>query len=547
MGAQALSTIGEGLDPVALDDIANREAVLDELQRVLNHSTFKDTKRLKRFLEYVVMETLDGRGARLKGYSLGIEVFDRADDFDPQGDTIVRVQAGQLRRRLDLYYAQDGRANPARILLPKGRYEPVFELRREVSKNEASTRPKPSLEAPADKLARPGILVPSIVDMSGDQGYNYFAEGLTSELVNALVQFRYLRVITGTPTVTPQDALSVYNAQFILSGSLRRAKDLIRVSINLIESQTGAHILSKTFDRECTPSNIFEIQEEIAAIVTAAVATRKGAVNRYNRRLNEGQTSNMAGYDALLKFFNMRAQYDEDYFKALIEEFDEVLEENPKFSSGWAAHSLLYSTIVGKGCFDSKPEDMMEAALRSARRAISVHAENAFAYHASCIANYFAGNFEQYKKDAAMAISLNPNDYTTLLLYAQTCVCLGDYQEAKLYDEAAHRLIAIPAHWNVTVSHTLNLMEGQYDYACEQLSSLTPSSNAITIMVAIAAAGHAGGCEGLKTIMAELLEKDQDYAARTLMGFKRWHPCAEVFEKMRSGFEKAGFPNTPKA
>jgi len=104
MGAQALSTIGEGLDPVALDDIANREAVLDELQRVLNHSTFKDTKRLKRFLEYVVMETLDGRGARLKGYSLGIEVFDRADDFDPQGDTIVRVQAGQLRRRLDLYY-----------------------------------------------------------------------------------------------------------------------------------------------------------------------------------------------------------------------------------------------------------------------------------------------------------------------------------------------------------------------------------------------------------------------------------------------------------
>jgi len=89
MGAQALSTIGEGLDPVALDDIANREAVLDELQRVLNHSTFKDTKRLKRFLKYVVMETLDGRGARLKGYSLGIEVFDRADDFDPQGDTIV--------------------------------------------------------------------------------------------------------------------------------------------------------------------------------------------------------------------------------------------------------------------------------------------------------------------------------------------------------------------------------------------------------------------------------------------------------------------------
>jgi len=77
--------------------------------------------------------------------------------------------------------------------------------------------------------------------------------------------------------------------QFILSGSLRRAQDLIRVSINLIEAKTGAHILSKTFDRQCNPSNIFEIQEEIASLVAAAVATRKGAVNRYNRRLNEGR------------------------------------------------------------------------------------------------------------------------------------------------------------------------------------------------------------------------------------------------------------------
>ena len=546
MAAQALSTAGVGLDPTAIDNEANREAVEAELARVLAHSTFKDTKRLKKFLEYVVTETLEGRGARLKGYSLGIEVFDRPDDFDPQGDTIVRVQAGQLRRRLDLYYAKDGLNNPVRILLPKGRYEPTFELRREQLK--ALNAPQETLRLlEGDRLVRPGILVPSIANLSGDSNYQYFAEGLTSEIVNALVQFRYLRIITGTPmvdSVTPmtnKDVASKFDAQFVLSGHVRRAKDVVRISVNLISAETGAHLLSKVFDRTCTPDNIFEIQEDIASYVAAAVATSNGAVNRYNRRINMGRRTSMRGYEALLKFFDARAERDDETFNELITEFDLILEANPKFSSGWAAQSLLYSSLVGRSYLDGDPQAAIDAALHTARRAISAHAENSLAYHASSMANFFASNFEQYESDAAQSISLNPNDYNVLYRYAQTRFCLGDLAGAEAFDNAAHELIALPAHWNMSVKNALRTVAGDYEHSCSQLGQLAPHSNAGTVMVTLAAAGHAAEHERLAPLKAKILERDPDYGIHIIEIFKRWHPSPDILEVMRSGLEKAGF------
>ena len=108
---------------------SQKDLVAEQLERLLASKLFRDTTRMKRFLRYVTEEVLGGRGKRLKGYTIGIEVFDRADDFDPQADTIVRVQAGQLRRRLDLYYAGEGVEDPVRITVPKGRYAPCFEFR----------------------------------------------------------------------------------------------------------------------------------------------------------------------------------------------------------------------------------------------------------------------------------------------------------------------------------------------------------------------------------------------------------------------------------
>ena len=92
------------------------------LERILASRCFEQATRSSNFLRFVVEQTLAGQGERLKGYTIAIEVFGRPADFDAQSDPLVRVEAGRLRRRLTEYYADEGRDDPVRIELPRGRY-----------------------------------------------------------------------------------------------------------------------------------------------------------------------------------------------------------------------------------------------------------------------------------------------------------------------------------------------------------------------------------------------------------------------------------------
>lgn len=108
----------------------DRRAIRLQLSRILNSGLFASSRRRQRFLEFVVGETLAGRGERLKGYTIGLEVFDRSTTFDPVLDPIVRVEAARLREKLRDYYASQGRYDSIRIDLPKGTYEPRITLRK---------------------------------------------------------------------------------------------------------------------------------------------------------------------------------------------------------------------------------------------------------------------------------------------------------------------------------------------------------------------------------------------------------------------------------
>ena len=99
-----------------------------ELDRILSSKGFASAGRLSKLLRYVVDKTLAGETDQLKEYSVGIEVFERDEKYDPRLDSIVRVEAGRLRSRLDEYYNGNGTASPIRITLPRGGYAAVFEL-----------------------------------------------------------------------------------------------------------------------------------------------------------------------------------------------------------------------------------------------------------------------------------------------------------------------------------------------------------------------------------------------------------------------------------
>src|SRR5690348_17137896 len=125
-------------EPVQSQTEDSAKAVLDQLDRILNSSTFREAGRLKRFVKFIVSEAVAGRADELKEYVVGVQVFDKEASFDPRTDPIVRVQARRLRAMLERYYHDEGVHDGLVIDLPKGGYGPVFKARQPSEKRSAT-------------------------------------------------------------------------------------------------------------------------------------------------------------------------------------------------------------------------------------------------------------------------------------------------------------------------------------------------------------------------------------------------------------------------
>ena len=109
-------------------DIVPEDSVREALRRILASEEFHASKRSCEFLTYVVENTLRGNGESLKERTIGIDVFHRSANYDPGEDATVRVKAGEVRKRLSLYYGGQGKNEPIRIEIPSGSYVPEFRL-----------------------------------------------------------------------------------------------------------------------------------------------------------------------------------------------------------------------------------------------------------------------------------------------------------------------------------------------------------------------------------------------------------------------------------
>src|SRR5579862_3379700 len=125
-----MSTVGNRLEETntVLNGVPAAE-IRAQLDLILRSRAFIQSHRIRRFLQFVVEESLLGQPHRLKEYLIGLEVFDRREAFDPRVDSIVRVEARRLRNKLEEYYRTEGQEDPVRVLLRKGSYVPIFEYR----------------------------------------------------------------------------------------------------------------------------------------------------------------------------------------------------------------------------------------------------------------------------------------------------------------------------------------------------------------------------------------------------------------------------------
>ena len=540
--------MGEAADSKETLDARAAERVRAHLRELLLSPQFKDTTRMKRLLRYIVDETLEGRGDRLKGYTIGLEVFDRPDDFDPQTDTIVRVQAGQLRRRLDLYYSKEGRSSDTRILVPKGTYQPKFEFRDEVAllpEPTDATLPRFARAAARVQSKRPGVIVLTFNDLTLSEKKDFFSEGLTAEIVNALVQFRYLRVVTRTATVTSsgpevgvQQLAKQHGVDFVLTGNIRHAGDNVRVAVNLIAGETGNHIYSKVFDRRYTTQNLFDIQDEIASYVAASVAAPYGAITRYHRR--ELPNLELSAYEVILRYYEMNLAPSRDKAKTLREDIDAVIESSPDYSVPWAIRSMLDSFVVGQTLQNSTAHIYQKDALKSAERAVRLDGDNSLGFLALLLAHFFNNDMPAYETAAERCVMLNPNDPTALVYLASTQAFMGNMKDALALHERALELLPRPPRWFSAVPAIDALLHGQYHYVLNSIGAVRTSRGLWSQMLSLTAIGQLERPQVGRQLLDQLRTLHPDYDRELKATFLRWSPSDELKDIVFSGWKKAG-------
>ena len=135
------------------------------IERIEAHGALGSGDRLISLLKYLVSEELAGRGLRIKAFNIATEIFSRSDDFDPQSNSIVRVEVGRLRRALELYFATTGKDEPIFIVIGKGGYRPCFVARDEDprSSHEAIPSLDESKMLPRPSSLRYAIMLGSII------------------------------------------------------------------------------------------------------------------------------------------------------------------------------------------------------------------------------------------------------------------------------------------------------------------------------------------------------------------------------------------------
>ena len=215
----------------------HQREIHEQLNRISSSDEFRKCPQLVRFLRFTVDEALSGRAGGSKERLIGMEVFGRPSDYDAGADPVVRVEARRLRRKLDEYYAGDGRQDPLAIRLPKGGYLPAFEAR-------------------ASSCAKRSV---AVLPFSG----HALSGGLTTRVIARLAACDALRVFR------VQNRSEESNVDLILEGNVRHAGKRFRCDSQLVSSNNGLHLWAGSFD--CGYRDAFAVEDEFAGQIAKGV------------------------------------------------------------------------------------------------------------------------------------------------------------------------------------------------------------------------------------------------------------------------------------
>lgn len=426
------------------------EAVQAQLARILRSRGFVRSERLARFLDFTVAQKLAGKPGSLKEYAIGVEVFGRKPDFDPQSDSIVRVQAVNLRARLVAYYEGEGARDPVWIEYTKGGYAPTF-------------RPGPPGNAPVTPKAEPGtIAVLPFVNMSSDPENEYFSDGLTEELISVLSEQPGLRVVArtsvfqykGKPTDVRQIGAEL-NVRMVLEGSVRKNGERLYITAQLVDAGNGYHSWSRRYRVDI--KDLFAVQREIATAIS-------GTLREHRPDLPKPPAENQEAYHAYLKGRFYLNRWTEQDFQKSIGFFEEALRHEPRMAAAYCGLADAYFVLACYGHLD--PRKVMPKTRAAATQAMEIDESLAEAHVSlGAVLAVYDWEWKKSEREFQRAVQLDPSLATAHQWYGVLCLIpQGRLEEAERVIRYARDLDPLSPPINTSLG-LVYFVQDRYDEA----------------------------------------------------------------------------------
>ncbi len=587
------------------------EAVRAQLQRVLACKDFDASDRNRRFLGYVVEETLAGRTQHIKAYSIATLVFGREPSFDPQSDPIIRIEASRLRRSLERYYLTAGKHDAVRIDVPKGSYIPTFaatrdEARAETVPTDSHVEPvsgKPvaadnpgalpstavhwprslflpigllgvllvaaigvdwiggywgrSAPGPVDALSTHGpavLVMPFDNDGIGSE-FDSLIRGFTREVIVGLNQFDGLFVYgpaTSFKLGTANGAdgtLPQLRADFILSGGVTIADSRFVVTASLIETPTGRSVWSDRFQSEISHSDIFDVREQISDRVVQAIGQPYGIIFREEARKIDGTSPQLfTSYQCILQFYQYWQNLDASLHSRIRHCLEEAVAEDPAYSEAFAALAMLYANSQRFGFERNALNfDPLPKAEKLALHAVDLAPESALGYKALHLVYWLRNEVDKSFDAARRGLEVSPNDSELMADLGGRLCLYGDWDNG--FPLVVEAFARNPAQPGIyrIVTFLHFYLNGQYREALAEAEKANIPSVIHLHMLQAMAHAQLGEAVEADAAIREILQIDPHYGDHVIADLEGRNVHPGIIRAVVDGLQRAGLNVTDSA
>lgn len=502
----------------------------EQLKRIVSSDGFDASDRNRRFLSFVVEEALKGRADRIKAYTVAVEVFGRDSSFDPQTDPIVRVEAGQLRRALERYYLDTGRADPIEISIPKGGYAPKFASRMPEAvetplepASVAAERPVRKPAAPALGLLSvlaiaviaglwafvgrgaapsqpdlPRLLVQTFDDLSETPGSTAIAQGLTQEVISQIAKFRDIIVLpaqaegqTGSQDAPPFDS----PARYALVGSVDIEADTVRLQARVISREEGSVLWANSYSGDRSVERMSAVERDIAEKVATAVGQTYGVIFQADKaRQVRNPSDGWTAYACTLSYYDYRISLDAKVHPGVRTCLKDAVARFPNYATAWALLALVYIDEV-RFRFAPDPVDgpaPVQRAVEAAAKAVALDPQNVRALQAQMFALFFSGDTDAAIRVGRQALAVNPNDTELRGEVGYRLALAGSWEEGCDLVARARGVSPGPAGYYESALALCAYQRGDLEAATMWVGLLLPNDNPQYHLIAAAIYGESG-------------------------------------------------------